>query len=58
MIPIPSGVRAWIATFRTDMRWGGMPRLALAVESLKRDPFAGDRYIFQGRRGGAIAESW
>jgi len=42
MIPIPSGVRVWIATGHTDMR-RGMQGLALTVqESLKRDPHAGD----------------
>ena len=36
MIPIPSGVRVWIATGHTDMR-RGMQSLALTVqESLKR----------------------
>jgi transposase len=36
MIPIPSGVRVWIATGHTDMR-RGMLSLALTVqESLKR----------------------
>lgn len=40
MIPIPSGVRVWIATGHTDMR-RGMQSLALTVqESLKRDPHA------------------
>lgn len=35
MIPIPSGVRVWIATGHTDMR-RGMQGLALTVqESLK-----------------------
>jgi transposase len=49
MIPIPSGVRVWIATGHTDMR-RGMQGLALTVqESLKRDPHAGDLYIFRGR---------
>jgi len=39
MIPIPSGVRVWIATGHTDMR-RGMQGLALQVqESLKRDPY-------------------
>ncbi|QXX76694.1 IS66 family insertion sequence element accessory protein TnpB [Methylovirgula sp. HY1] len=38
MIPIPSGVRVWIATGHTDMR-RGMQGLALQVqESLKRNP--------------------
>ena len=51
MIPIPSGVRVWIATGHTDMR-RGMQGLALQVqESLKRDPHAGDLYIFRRRRG-------
>ncbi|MET4608988.1 hypothetical protein ABIB90_008497 [Bradyrhizobium sp. JR4.1] len=31
MIPIPSGVRVWIATGHTDLR-RGMQRLALAVQ--------------------------
>jgi len=40
MIPIPSGVRVWIATGHTDMR-RGMQSLALAVqESLKRESSA------------------
>jgi transposase len=51
MIPIRSGVRVWIATGHTDMR-RGMQGLALQVqESLKRDPYVGDLYIFRGRRG-------
>ena len=51
MIPIPSGVRVWIATGHTDMR-RGMQGLALQVqENLKRDPHGGDLYIFRGRRG-------
>ena len=38
MIPIPAGVRVWLATGVTDMR-RGMQGLALTVqESLKRDP--------------------
>jgi len=41
MIPIPSGVRVWIATGHTDMR-RGMNGLALQVQqALKRDPHAG-----------------
>ena len=51
MIPIPSGVRVWIAAGHTDMR-RGMQGLALQVqEQLKRDPHCGDLYIFRGRRG-------
>jgi len=38
MIPIPSGVRVWIATGPTDMRCG-MNSLALLVQqAFNRDP--------------------
>jgi len=58
MIPIASGVRVWIATGQTDMR-RGMQSLALTVqESLKRDPHAGDLYIFRGRRGDLVKVLW
>src|ERR1700752_969510 len=58
MIPIPSGVRVWIATGHTDMR-RGMQGLALTVqESLRRDPHAGDLYIFRGRRGDLAKIFW
>ena len=51
MIPVRSDVRIWIATGCTDMR-RGMYGLALQVQQgLKRDPHAGDLYIFRGRRG-------
>ena len=54
MIPIPSSVRVWIATGYTDMR-RGMQGLALTVqEQLKRDPHAGDLYVFRGKRGHLI----
>ncbi len=58
MIPVPSGVRVWIATGHTDMR-RGMNSLALQVqEGLKRDPHAGDLYVFRGRRGDLIKIIW
>ena len=51
MIGLPANTRVWLAAGHTDMR-RGMQSLALAVqESLKRDPHAGDLYIFRGRRG-------
>src|SRR5207237_568035 len=51
MIPVPSGVRVWLAVGRTDMR-KGMNGLALQVqEALGRDPHAGDLYVFRGVRG-------
>ena len=50
MIPMRPGVRVWIATGHTDMR-RGMNGLALQVQQgLKRDPHAGDLFVFRGRR--------
>jgi transposase len=58
MIPLPAGVRIWIATGHTDMR-RGMRGLALQVqEGLGRDPFAGDIYLFRGRSGSLIKALW
>ena len=58
MIPMPATVRVWIATGHTDMR-RGMNGLALQVqEGLKRDPHAGDLYVFRGKRGDLIKCLW
>ena len=58
MIPVPSGVRVWLAVGRTDMR-KGMNGLALQVqEALGRDPHAGDLYVFRGVRGDLIKIIW
>jgi transposase len=58
MIPVPSGVRVWLAVGHTDMR-RGMAGLALQVqEVLGRDPHAGDLYVFRGRRGDLIKILW
>ena len=58
MIPVPGGVRVWLATGVTDMR-RGMNTLALQVqEDLGRDPHAGDLYVFRGRRGDLIKILW
>ena len=55
MIPLPSGVRVWIATGHTDMR-KGMQGLALLVqERLGRDPHGGDLYVFRGRAGDRVS---
>ena len=49
MVPVPSGVRVWLAVGRTDMR-RGMNSLALQVqETLRRDPHAGDLYVLEAR---------
>ena len=58
MIPIPAGVRVWIATGHTDMR-KGFDGLAVCVqESLKRDPHDGHLFVFRGKRGDLIKILW
>ena len=58
MIPIPSGMRVWIATGHTDMR-RGMNSLALLVqEALKGDPHGGDLYVFRGKSGKLVKILW
>ncbi|MCC6778362.1 MAG: IS66 family insertion sequence element accessory protein TnpB [Hyphomicrobiales bacterium] len=58
MIPVPAGVRVWIATGHTDMR-RGMNSLALLVqEVLKRSPHSGDLYVFRGKSGSLIKILW
>ena len=66
MISIPSGARVWIATGQPDMRRYAERKImrvnegdvsATAVspcrlqQMLKRDPWAGDLFVFRGRRG-------
>ena len=58
MIPIPAGVRVWLATGHTDMR-KGFDGLALMVqETLKHDPHGGHLFVFRGRRGDLIKCLW
>jgi len=58
MIPSPSSVRVWLAVGKTDMR-RGMNGLSLQVqETLGRDPFAGDLFVFRGRRGDLVKILW
>jgi transposase len=58
MIPVPSGVRVWLAAGVTDMR-RGMNSLALQVqEGLGRDPHAGDLFVFRGRKGHLLKILW
>lgn len=51
MITVPGNVRVWLATGHTDMRRGFRALALLVQETLKRDPHAGDLYVFRGRRG-------
>ena len=58
MIPVPTGVRVWLATGRTDMR-KGMNGLALQAEqALRLDPHSGHLFVFRGRRGDLIKVLW
>ena len=58
MIPVPSGVRVWIAAGHTDMRCG-MNTLALRIQQgLQRDPHAGDLFVFRGKSGRLIKIFW
>jgi transposase len=58
MIPVPSGVRVWLAAGHTDMR-RGFDGLALQVqETLRRDPHSGHLFVFRGRRGHLIKVLW
>jgi transposase len=53
MIPLPSGVRVWLATGHTDMRKGFASLALLVQEVLKRDPLSGHLFCFRGA-GAAI----
>jgi len=58
MIPVPAGVRVWLATGHTDMR-RGFPGLALLVqETLKTDPHCGHLFVFRGKRGDLVKIIW
>jgi transposase len=58
MISIPSGVRVWLVTGHTDMRSGFLRLSLLVQETLKRNPHAGDLYVFRGKRGDLIKIIW
>jgi transposase len=58
MIPVPSGVRVWLATGRTDMRKGFDGLALLVQETLNRDPHSGHLFVFRGRRGDLVKVLW
>ena len=58
MIPMPSGVRVWLASGHTDMRKGFDGLAVLAQEVLKRNPHSGHLFVFRGRGGGLIKVLW
>ena len=58
MIPVPLGVKVWLATGHTDMRKGFASLALLAQEVLKRDPLGGHVFCFRGRRGDLLKVIW
>ena len=58
MIPVPSGVRVWLATGHTDMRKGFASLALIVQETLRRDPHGGHLFVFRGRRGDLIKVIW
>jgi transposase len=58
MIPLPAGVRVWLATGYTDMR-KGFPSLALQVqEILHRDPLNGHVLLSRTPRRNLLKVIW
>jgi transposase len=58
MIALPADCRVYLASGVTDMR-RGMDGLALMIQQgLGRDPFAGDLFVFRGRRGNLVKILW
>ena len=58
MIPLPTGVRVWLATGHTDMRKGFASLALLVQEVLKRDPLSGHLFCFRGRQGDLLKVIW
>jgi transposase len=58
MIPVPGGVRVWLAAGHTDMRKGWASLALLVRERLNRDPHSGHIFIFRGRRGDLVKVIW
>ncbi len=58
MIGLPSGTRIWLAAGVTDMRRGMDGLAALVQLALAENIFAGDLFIFRGRRGDLVKLLW
>ncbi|MGA1344227.1 MAG: IS66 family insertion sequence element accessory protein TnpB [Hyphomonas sp.] len=58
MMPMPAGVRVWLATGVTDMRKGWSSLSLLVQEQMKLDPHGGHLFVFRGRQGGLIKVIW
>jgi transposase len=58
MIPVPAGVKVWLASGQTDMRKGFGGLALLVQEVLKADPHGGHVFVFRGKRGDLIKLIW
>ncbi|WP_084570571.1 IS66 family insertion sequence element accessory protein TnpB [Methylosinus sp. PW1] len=58
MISFGGGVHVFLCAGHTDMRKGFDTLALLVQEGMKRDPHAGDLYVFRGRRGDRIKLIW
>lgn len=58
MIPVPSGVRVWLASGVTDMRKGMNSLTTMVQGGLGRDPYGGDLFVFRGRAGHSVKVLW
>jgi transposase len=58
MIPMPAGMRIWVACGATDMR-RGFDGLAMMVQDvLKKSPYCGHMFVFRGKRADRIKILW
>jgi transposase len=58
VISLPSGTRVWLAAGVTDLRRGMDGLAALVQVTLEENVFAGDLFIFRGRRGDLVKLLW
>jgi transposase len=58
MIGLPAGTRVWLAAGATDMRKSFDGLAALVQTRLQENAFAGDVFVFRGRRGDRVKLLW
>ena len=58
MMGLPAGTRIWMAAGVTDMRCGFQGLAAKVQAVLEDNPFGGDVFVFQGRRGDTLKVLW
>lgn len=58
MIPVPAGVRVWLASGHTDMRKGFDGLAMLVQEKLGQGRNGGHVFVFRGKRGDLVKLFW